>query len=125
MSGRKLLDPTTYVNLATYYPDNQIKDNVIGVAREMYGGWEYCTRYVGRNQKEREHLEILGLDGSVLKRIPNHLSVRGLDWSGSSLEQLEGFCDRGVETYGFIEWGEFFDQLRNLQLLKEDCAPCR
>jgi len=26
-----------------------------------------------------DHLEILSLDGSVLKRISNHLSVRGID----------------------------------------------
>jgi len=49
-----------------------------------------------------DHLEILSLDGSVLKRISNHLSVRGIDWAGSWLGQFEGFCESGIETSGFI-----------------------
>ena len=47
----------------------------------------------------------------------------GLDRAGSEQGQVAGTCQCGNEPSGFIKFGEFLDQLRTGQLLKEGSAP--
>ena len=42
--------------------------------------------------------------------------------AGSGQEQVAGTCECGKEPSGSITFGEFFDQIRNGQLLKKDSA---
>ena len=46
-----------------------------------------------------------------------------LDQAGSEQEQVAGTFECGNEPSGFIECGEFLDQLQTGQLLKKDSAP--
>ena len=46
----------------------------------------------------------------------------GLDRAGSGQKQVAGKCECCNEPSGSIQSGEFLDQLRNGQLLKNDCA---
>ena len=46
----------------------------------------------------------------------------GLDRAGKGQGQVVGTCDSGNEPLGSIKCGEFLDQLRTGQLLKEDSA---
>ena len=46
----------------------------------------------------------------------------GLDRAGSGQGQVAGTCEYGNELLGSIKCGEFLDQLRTGQLVKNDSA---
>ena len=69
----------------------------------------------------------MGIGGSVMAKMDlkerDGRVLTGFIWlmidtSGRLLYSWE----RGNEPVGFIKCGEFLDQLRNCQLLKEDCS---
>jgi hypothetical protein len=47
----------------------------------------------------------------------------GLDWSGSGLGPVDGSCECGNESSGFVKCGEVHDKLHTWQLLKKSFAP--
>jgi len=76
-----------------------------------------------RNMNERDHLEDLGVDGKLmLKWILSRIAGRGLDSAGLTQGEVEGRCERGIETSGSTKCGEFLDWLKNCQLNKMDSA---
>ena len=48
----------------------------------------------------------------------------GMDRAGSGQGQVAGTCECGNEPSGSVKCGEFLDQLRTGQLLKQDPAAC-
>ena len=59
----------------------------------------------------------------LLKWILKSVEGLGLDLSGSGQGEVAGCCEHGDEPSGYVNCGEFIDQLRNCQLLSWDCAP--
>ena len=89
-----------------------------------------CSAY-GGEQKSTQ-----GLGGETERKIPLGGPRHGWEvnikmdlqevgcWSGSGQGQLVGTCECGNKPSDFIKCGEFFEQMRNCQLLKKDAVPC-
>ena len=73
------------------------------------------------------------MEGSI-QMVLQEVGCGGMDWIklaqdkdrldevGSGQGQVAGTCECGDEPSGYIECGEFLDQLKTAQLLKKDCA---
>jgi hypothetical protein len=71
---------------------NQIEENEMGRACGTYGGGEINTDFWWRNLKERDHLEDLGVDLSmVINYILKKWNGR---WGGGGVELINLFQDR-------------------------------
>ena len=86
---------------------------------------EACPGFWQGDLRERDHLEDLGVDGRIiLKWISKKQDgVRRLDWFCSDQGQVAGCCEQGNELQGSIQFGEFFDQVKNVYVLKKDFVP--
>jgi hypothetical protein len=73
--------------------------------------------------REVDHLEDPGIDGRIiLKHIfRNRMGRRALHLSGSGQGQVAGSCECGNEPAVSIKCKEFFDLLRNCQLVRNGC----
>jgi hypothetical protein len=74
--------------------------------------WDMKGAYsiqVGRLER-KNHLEILGVDGRIILKHPQHVEWgHGLDLFGSEVEQVVDSCECGNESSGSIQCGEFLD----------------
>ena len=82
-----------------------------------WGRMRCVQGFSGGKLMERNHLEGLGVNGSIiLKRIFSKWDgeAHGLDWSGSGQEQVAGACEYDNEPSSSIKCGEFLDLAQDL-----------
>jgi len=76
------------------------------------------------NLKERSHFENLGTDGRIILKL-FWMRECEVDYFGSQLGQVAGFCEHRNEHLGAKNCREFLDLLLNCWLLKKSCAAWR
>jgi hypothetical protein len=73
------------------------------------------------NQKGRDHMEDLGVDGKI---ILERIGWEGVDWIHVSQDRdhLPVSCDDANESLGSIKVGQLFEELSDYSLLKKESA---
>lgn len=68
-------------------------------------------------------MENLHLDGKMA--LKKYSVMCGLDIAASEHKATASSCERGNDTMGSMESGEFIDKLRDVQIFKENVATWR
>ena len=70
---------------------------------------------VGKSLRERDHLEVLGVNRDNIKMSPNEIIWEVVEWIDVAQDrgQVAGCCEDGYEPSGSIKCGDFPNQVRD------------
>ena len=96
---------------------------VIKSTRNMQWGREVCVGFWTANLVERNHLEVLSVDGRIILKVS--LDQDEKVWTGFiwlKQGQVADCFERDKENLSFIQFGKFSLQLTKGKLLQQDCC---
>jgi hypothetical protein len=92
--------------------------------RGMYGEKERCILGFGGENREKDHLEYLVIDGEIILKLifKKWDGGHGIDLPGSGLGKMAGYFECGNELSVSIKCVEFLESAGDLLASKKDAA---